>query len=125
MAVLWQEIRLSGSKGEKKVNALFDRGATYSIVRKDIAEKITFIDSLPKLMEFGTASKEKKIIIKLRTSMDFYIDDTRFSDEFLVTDEIEEEVIIGAKTMQSWRFKLDSENERVIFDPKVTKLIII
>lgn len=77
MAVLWQKIKLSGSKGERVVNALFDSGATYSFVRKDIP------------------------------------------------DEINEEVIIGAKTMQSWRFKLDFENEKVLFDPNVTKLIII
>ncbi len=38
---------------------------------------------------------------------------------------LSEEVIIGAATMQKWRLKLDFENDRVIVDPRVAKLILI
>jgi hypothetical protein len=33
--------------------------------------------------------------------LDFYIDGIRLSDEFLITPELSEELIIGAATMQS------------------------
>ena len=33
-----------------------------------------------------------------------------------------EEVIIGAATMQKWRIKLDFEHEQVIVDPSLAKL---
>jgi len=31
-------------------------------------------------------------------------------------------VIIGASTMQKWRFKLDFEREEIIIDPRVSGL---
>jgi len=125
MAVLWQNIRLRGSKGERIVNALFDSGSTYSFVRKDIAEKISPIDNLPDPIELTTAKDGSVIKVTEAIRSDFYLNGARFSDEFLVSDEITEEAIIGAGTMQRWRFKLDFENERVSFDPKVTKRVII
>lgn len=125
MAVLMQKIRLKGSKGEQDVEALFDTGATYSFIKKKIAEKIAYIESLPESISFSTASKDKQIIIDTHISVFFYLDGFRFSDEFLVSDEITEDVIIGDSTMQKWRFKLDLETERVVFDPKVTRMIII
>lgn len=45
-------------------------------------------------------------------------------DEFFVTDILSEEVIIGAKTMQAWRLKLDFEQDRVIVDQIVTRLML-
>ena len=116
---------MRGSKGEVLVNALFDSGVVYSFIRKDIAEKIEFITKLPEPWEFEVAEKKRKLVVTEHISISFYIDGTRFSDEFLVSDKISEEVIIGAVTLQKWRFKLDFENEKVLFDPKVTKLILI
>ncbi len=43
----------------------------------------------------------------------------------MVIPSLSEEVIIGAKTMQSWRLTLDFENDKVIFDPRVTKLRLL
>jgi hypothetical protein len=34
-------------------------------------------------------------------------------------------VIIGAKTMQAWRLKLDNDADDIIIDPRVTKLRLI
>ena len=36
-----------------------------------------------------------------------------------------EQLIIGAKTMQTWRFKLDFEADEVIIDPRVTRLRLL
>jgi hypothetical protein len=57
--------------------------------------------------------------------LDFYIDSYRFSDEFIIIPDLSEPVIIGAKTMQAWRFKLDLENEEIIIDHRVTKLRLL
>jgi hypothetical protein len=35
---------------------------------------------------------------------------------------LSEPVIIGAKTLQAWRMKLDFEHDEVVIDPRVTKL---
>jgi hypothetical protein len=60
-----------------------------------------------------------------RVSLEFYKDDIRLSDEFLVVPNLSEDVVIGATTMQKWRIKLDFEHDTVIIDPKVAKLILI
>lgn len=125
MSVLYQKIKLSGSKGEIEKEALFDGGATYSIIQKGIASRLGILEKLRVPFKFGTAKKGINLIAKETLRLDFYIDNARFSDEFIVLNELTEEVIIGAATMQKWRLKLDYENEKVIFDPRVTKLIII
>lgn len=63
--------------------------------------------------------------ITYTTRLDFYHEDVRLSDELLVVPGLSEEVIIGAATMQKWKLKLDFENDRVIVDPRVAKLILI
>jgi len=40
----------------------------------------------------------------------------------MIIDNLSEPVIIGAKTLQAWRLKLDFEKDEVIIDPRVTKL---
>jgi hypothetical protein len=62
---------------------------------------------------------------KERVTLDFYLNGYRFSDEFVIIPELSEKVIIGAKTLQAWRLKLDFENDEVIIDPKVTKLRLL
>jgi len=37
---------------------------------------------------------------------------------------LSEDVIIGAATMQKWRLKLDFEQDRVIVDQMVTRLML-
>ncbi len=41
-----------------------------------------------------------------------------------ITDILSEEVIISAKTMQIWRLKPDFEQDRVIVDQMVTRLML-
>jgi len=125
MSVIEQEIELEGSKGSKKVLALFDSGATYSHIKPDVAEKLEIVTPLPQPMEFEMAEQGAKIIADKRVTLNFWIDGYRFSDEFMILPNLAEEVIIGAKTMQAWRMKLDFETEKVIFDHKVTRLRLI
>jgi hypothetical protein len=76
-------------------------------------------------MRLATASEHVFMEIMNRVSLDFYKDDIRLSDEFLVVPNLSEDVVIGATTMQKWRIKLDFEHDTVIIDPKVAKLILI
>lgn len=125
MSVIQKQIKLSGSKGEKKETALFDSGATYSYIEKRLAQKLGIVDRLPEKFEVGTAEKKRKAKFKEHISLVFYINGYRFSDEFMVIENLSEPVIIGAKTLQAWRLKLDFENDEIIIDPRVTKLRLI
>ena len=125
MAVIEKGIKLVGSKGERKVFAIFDRGSTYSCIEPGLAESLGMIEALPEPMDFGTAKWGERLAAKEAIRLNFYIDGYRFSDEFMLIPELSEAVIIGAKTLQAWRMKLDFEKEEVIIDPKVTKLRLL
>ncbi|WP_153800093.1 retropepsin-like aspartic protease [Foetidibacter luteolus] len=118
-------LRFEGSKGEKNLYALFDSGATYSCINDELVEELEQPSSLHTPLRLATASNATYMEITSRATLDFYHDDVRLSDEFLVVPGLSEEVIIGAATMQKWRLKLDFEHDRVIVDPRVAKLILI
>ncbi len=125
MGVIINRIKLAGSKGEKKVDALYDTGASFSFIKRDLASDLDTVLSLPKLIEFETAKEGDKIVVRERVALDFYIEGIRLSDEFLIADDdLSEDVIIGAATMQKWRLKLDFEQDRVIVDQMVTRLML-
>lgn len=118
-------LRFEGSKGEKNLYALFDSGATYSCISEESVEDLEELIKLHTPLRLATASEANFMEITYRTTLDFYHEDIRLSDEFLVVPGLSEEVIIGAATMQKWRLKLDFENDRVIADPRAAKLILI
>jgi predicted aspartyl protease len=122
MAIIEKEIELVGSRGRKKVKGLFDSGATYSCISRELATELEILTPLPESISFETAEKGKTLEAREAVRLDFHINGYRFSDEFMVLPELSEEVIIGASTMQKWRFKLDFEREEVIIDPRVTRL---
>jgi hypothetical protein len=118
-------LRFEGSKGEKQLYALFDSGANYSCINETVMEDLEMLIPIHTPMRLATASENTYMEITSRTTLDFYHDDIRLSDEFLVVPGLSEEVIIGANTMQKWRLKLDFEHDTVIVDPRVAKLILI
>lgn len=124
MGVIINKVKLVGSKGEKKTDALFDSGASFSFIIKELAQKLGLVDKLPEPLKFETAREGDKIEVKEVVRLDFYIDGIRLSDEFLVGEGLSEDVIIGAKTLQAWRLKLDFEEDRVIVDQRVTRLML-
>ena len=125
MAVITKKIRLEGSKGEAEREAIFDSGATYSCINPHLAEILGMVDFLPKPMDFSTAEEGRKITARGAVRLNFYIGDYRFSDEFMVIENLSNGVIIGAASLQKWRLKLDFEKDEIIIDPKVTKLWLL
>lgn len=125
MAIIEQEIKLVGSKGEQVRTGLFDSGATYSCIGRDLAERLGPLDSMPSPLSLETAEKGKIVLVKERISLDFYLNGYRFSDEFMIVPHLAQQLIIGAKTMQAWRFKLDFENDKVIIDPRAARLRLL
>lgn len=125
MAVIEKMIKLVGSKEEHELVGLFDSGATYSCIDRDLAEKLEPLDRLPTPLALETAGAGRTVEVKERVTLDFHLDGYRFSDEFMVIPDFSSQLVIGAATMQKWRFKLDFETEEVIIDPRVTKLRLL
>jgi hypothetical protein len=125
MAVIQKKIRLVGTRGSEEILAIFDSGSTYSCILPALAAKLETPMPMPEPMEFGTAKDGETLTATERVPLNFHIGEYRFSDEFMLIPSLSEPAIIGAKTMQAWRMKLDFEADDVIIDPRVTKLRIL
>ncbi|HEY9594911.1 MAG TPA: retropepsin-like aspartic protease [Spirochaetia bacterium] len=129
MSVLQKEILLIGARGRRRCQALFDSGASFSIVRRDIAEALQPLSPLPDVEDwvFETARVGEPIAATHFAGLKFRFDDSEafFSDMFIVFDECSEEVIIGAKTLQSCRIVLDFETEEIRYRKTAEKLRVV
>ena len=123
MGVLVKSIKLEGSKGERKIDALFDSGASMSFIKESLAQELETVLMLPKPLVFETAKAGEELMVEQRVILDFYLDGDRLSDEFLVVPDhiATEDVIIGASTFQKWRLILDFEKEDVYSIRKVRR----
>ena len=124
MSIIKIPLRFMGSKGEKVIYTLFDSDATFSCITPENADEIGMVEKLRLPLEFATASRVHFLKIDKTLRSDFFYEDVRLSDEFMVIPDLSEEAIIGVNTMQKWRIKLDFEHDRVIIDPKVAKLML-
>ena len=126
MSILEKDILLVGSKGRARRRALFDSGASYSIIRRDLAASLEHVTAIPdpENYVFETARPGDTVQARFRVGLEFRFDDSeaRFSDEFIVFDECSEEVIIGAKTMQAWAIKLDFDREEIHYRKTAVRL---
>jgi hypothetical protein len=124
MSIIKLPIRYEGSKGETVLYSLFDSGATFSCINSDHAARLATLEKMRHPLEIATAAKDTYLRIENRIVLDFYYNDIRLSDEFMVIDNISEDVILGVNTLQKWRIKLDFEHDTIIIDPKVAKAIL-
>jgi predicted aspartyl protease len=124
MGIIKIPMLFMGSKGEKTIYTLFDSGATFSCISPENADEIGLVEKMRIPLEVATASRGHYIKIESTLRSDFFYEDIRLSDEFMVIPDLSEEAIIGVNTMQKWRIKLDFEHDKVIIDPKVAKLIL-
>jgi hypothetical protein len=126
VSTLEHDVTLVGSRGRARCRALFDSGADYSIIRRDVAERIEPLAVLPDAENwiFETARPGDQVHARYRVALDLLFDDSlaRFSDEFIVFEECSEEVIIGAKTMQAWHITLDFDTEQVTYRKTARRL---
>ena len=122
--VLVRPLDFRGAKGTAELNALFDSGSTYSCLNPEIAGRLGTLEPLPDPLEVETADKGHFIRIEKRISLDFYLNNLRLTDEFMVVPGLSEEAIIGATTMQKWRIKLDFEHDEIITDARANRLIL-
>ncbi len=124
MRLIIKRLRVVGDRGERRLQVLFDSGASASFVRQDAVAPIARTLKLPSPETYTLAYEAGKLRVKETTVLYVYGNEIRISDNFIVAPRLAHEVIIGTKTLQKWCIKLDLEPERVIIDNGMARLFL-
>lgn len=124
MGLIIKKLRVAGDKAEHRFNVLFDTGASASFVRRDIANRVATMLKLPAAETYTLGDGLGKLRVSETVILHLYIGGIRISDNFVVAPRLSDEIIIAATTLQKWRIKLDLENEKVIIDRKMGRLLL-
>lgn len=124
MGLIIKTLQVFGDKGKMRVRVLFDTGVSSSFVRRDIAQSLATILRLPS-PQICTVGDGVGLLRATETAVLYVaIKGIRISDNFIVVPRLSDEVIIGANTLQKWRVKLDLENEDVLIDRRMGRLLL-
>jgi len=125
MGLIVKEVEIAGDKGGKKVKALFDSGASLSLVRRSAVQDVATEVKMPRPATFRLGDGEGQLTAENWAPLFITVKGIDISDNVVVVDKLAEELIVGAGTLQKWRIKLDLENDDVVIDPRVTELKLI
>jgi predicted aspartyl protease len=110
---IYRVLRVRSSKGELAVKALFDTGASFTVVRRDVAEKIGHI--LPTdVREVALADGKTKLKVLGYIPISTVLEGSPIDDIAYVIEELAEELIVGVRVMEFYDIKLDPSTNRVI-----------
>ena len=123
MGIIWQNIKILGTKKSKIVMALFDSGAYFNYIR---SENI-FDRETPDDIGFHIFEGTKESI--LADGRFKKVDWVRFKEvhvngiiikepKFLIMKDLTWDAIIGAELMQQVGIILDTQNEKIVFKSK-------
>jgi predicted aspartyl protease len=110
---IYRVLRVRSSKGELAVKALFDTGASFTVVRRDVAEKIGHI--LPTdVREVTLTDGKTKLKVLGYIPISTVLEGSPIDDIAYVIEELAEELIVGVRVMEFYDIKLDPSTNRII-----------
>jgi predicted aspartyl protease len=113
MLRIYRVLRVRSSRGELAVKALFDTGASFTVVRRDVAEKIGHI--LPTdVREVTLANGKTKLKVLGYIPISTVLEGSPIDDIAYVIEESAEELIVGVKVMEFYDIRLDPSTNRII-----------
>jgi predicted aspartyl protease len=102
---IYRSLRIRSSRGESVVKALFDTGASFTVVRKDVAEKLGHI--LPTdVKEVTLADGKTRLKVLGYIPISTMLEGSPIDDIAYVIDESAEELTIGVKVMEFYDIKI-------------------
>jgi predicted aspartyl protease len=124
VGLIVKKLRVAGDKGERRLEVLFDTGASASFIRQEVVERIATTLKLPSPEAYTLGDGVGKLRVRETAVLYVYIDGVRISDNFIVAPRLSDSVIIGANTLQKWRVKLDLENEEIIINKRTARMLL-
>jgi predicted aspartyl protease len=110
---IYRCLKIRSSKGELDVRALFDTGASFTVVRKEVAEKIGHI--LPTdVKEVTLADGRTKLKVLGYIPISMILEGSPVDDIAYVIERLAEDLIIGIKVMEFYDIKLDPSTNKIV-----------
>ena len=110
MGEIIHSIRIKGLR-IKRVNALFDSGASTTFIRSDLADEI----GLPKYREVSTYLADRRGSKGILSEIVILINNMSVPTRAIISDNLDRQVIIGADFMQTTKAFLDFSSDRLRF----------
>lgn len=125
MGMVSKRIRIRGDRGALFAEALFDTGASKSLIRRDIAHKVATLLRAPTPWTFQLGDGKGKLRTNEMVGLFFQLKGVPIAHTFIVARYLSEEVIIGTDLMQFWKIKPDPIREDVTIDKKLIQLKLV
>lgn len=120
MGEIRQSLKIRGMKGEKRVDALFDSGATTNYLRTDIAKMIGAFN----LGDVEYEVADGRVLKGYMSSILVFIRN-RFSETPVIVTDTQEALILGQTFLQENRIILNFKRDKISFNvnqPKVMRM---
>jgi len=125
MGMVSKRIRIRGDRGAASVNALFDTGASKSLIRRAIALKVGKLHRALTPWIFQLGDGKGRLTTNEMVGLIFQLQGVSIVHTFIVARDLSEEVIIGTDLMQLWKVKPDPVHEDVVVDKKLIQLKLV
>jgi predicted aspartyl protease len=110
---VYRSLKIRSSKGELIMKALFDTGASFTVVKKDVAEKVGHI--LPTdVKEVTLADGRTKLKVLGYIPISMTLEGSPIDDIAYVIEDLAEELIIGVRVMEFYDIKLDPSKNKIV-----------
>ena len=106
MGIVREVLLVKGDKGEKRLNVLFDSGASRSLIKSKTAEDISSPRDLPAPIEV-TVADGHKVNCKLYCNLIVEIEGKSIVIQPLLIDNLPVPLVFGALEMEAYMIKLD------------------
>lgn len=103
---IYRVLRVRSVRGEMDVKALFDSGATFTVAKKSLAEKIGYIFPTD-VREVTLADGKTRLRVLGCMPVFTSIEGSPIDDIAYIIEDLAEELIIGVKVMEFYEIKLD------------------
>lgn len=102
--------KFRGDRAKVLAEVLMDSGASVSVIRRDIAERLSanFLDLKPRILRM--VNGREWLTVGQGVYLEVDMKGKSLDGKFYVVNDMPREVIIGVDFMQAWEIKLDVKN---------------